>query len=117
MLRRLMLALLFASAFWQALAIAGRATAFGKAEEAAHAMLHWQEQAHHHHDDGSVALDESEESTQHVLVDGCLGATAVWFAASIGVVFSGADRPAAVAAAPPPWPHIDGPRRPPRLTS
>lgn len=78
MRRRLALVLLLLSAFCQAFAIAGQATAFAEAETVAHAFLHWQGEAHHHDDDGSVAQDDSDESVQHVVADGCLGASAIW---------------------------------------
>jgi hypothetical protein len=48
-------------------------------------LLHWQLTAHHHHDDGSVAVDDSGESIQHVVADGCLGAMAVWLILSLTV--------------------------------
>ncbi|WP_436307609.1 hypothetical protein [Variovorax sp. LjRoot290] len=117
MRRRLALVLLLLSAFWQAIAIGGQATAFAEVEEMAHAVLHWQDEAHHHHDDGSVAQDDSDESVQHVVADGCLGASAVWLTASFSFAPAEAPRPMMVNEAAGPWPHLDGPRRPPRLTT
>jgi hypothetical protein len=117
MLRRLVLVLLFVSALWQGVAVAGQAIAFGHAEETAHALLHWQETAHHHLDDGSVAVDDSDESVRHVVADACLGATAVWSTAPLTVAPAQAERPAVSAGHTKPGPHPDGPRRPPRLTA
>lgn len=117
MLRRLVLALMFVSAFWQAFAIAGQMPAFSQAEEIEHAMLHWQEAAHHHHDDGSLSLDDSDESAQHVTADGVLGSAAVWSIAAFTFTPAESLRPVVTAEATPPWPLLDGLRRPPRLTT
>ena len=117
MRRGLVLVLLMISAFWQVIAIAGQATAFGNTDEAAHALLHWQEENHHHHDDGSVAQDDSEESVQHVVADGCLGSFAVWATASLGFARATALRPDMRIDATLPAPALDGLRRPPRLTA
>jgi len=117
MRRRLALVLLLLSAFWQAFAIAGHTTALADAQDMAHAMLHWQEEAHHHHDDGSVALDDSEESMQHVVADGCIGHTAVWSATSFTFAPAASPRPLVANELPRPGPHPDGLRRPPKLTA
>ncbi len=117
MRRGLVLVLLIVSAFWQVIAIAGQATAFGSAEETAHAMLHWQEQTHHHHEDGTVTQDDSDESLQHVVADACLSATAVWATAPFSLAPAEASRPGVSTATALPYPPLDGPRRPPRLTT
>jgi hypothetical protein len=117
MRRRFAIVLLLLSAFWQAFAIAGQATAFADAQEIAHAVLHWQEEAHHHHGDGSVALDDSDESLQHVASDGCLGSSAVWATMSFTFAPAVGAPPLAVNELPRAGPHPDGPRRPPRLTA
>jgi hypothetical protein len=117
MRRRFAIVLLLLSVFWQAFAIAGQATAFADAQEIAHAMLHWQEEAHHHHDDGSVALDDSDESLQHVVADGCLGSSAVWASTSFTFASAVGTRPLIANELPRPGPHLDGLRRPPRLTA
>jgi hypothetical protein len=113
--RRFALVLLLLSAFWQTFAIAGQATALADAQEIAHAVLHWQEQAHHHHDDGSVALDDSDESLQHVVADSCLGSSAVWATTSFTFATVVGARPLLANELLPPGPHLDGLRRPPRL--
>jgi hypothetical protein len=117
MRRRFAIVLLLLSAFWQAFAIAGQATAFADAQEIAHAVLHWQEEAHHHHDDGSVALDDSAESLEHVVADGCVGSSAVWATTSFTFAPAVGAPPLAVNELPRAGPHPDGPRRPPRLTA
>lgn len=117
MRRGLVLFLLVVSAFWQVIAVAGQATAFGNAEENAHALLHWQEESHHHLDDGSVVQDESDESLEHVVADGCVGAAAVWMTASFDLAPASATRHQMTDEAALPSPPPDGPRRPPRLTA
>lgn len=117
MRRGLVLVLLVMSAFWQVIAIAGQATALGDRDEAAHALLHWQEENHHHHDDGSVTQDDSDESLQHVVADGCLGSLAVWATASFGFAPAAGLRPNAFIDAALPAPPPDGLQRPPRLTA
>lgn len=97
--------------------MAGQATAFAEAETVAHAILHWQGEAHHHHDDGSVAQDDSDESMQHVVADGCLGASAIWASASFSFAPAETTRPLMVDEMARPWPPLERLRRPPRLTS
>lgn len=117
MRRGLVLFLLVVSAFWQVIAVAGQATAFGNAEENAHALLHWQEESHHHLDDGAVVQDDSDESLEHVVADGCVGAAAVWTTASFDLAPAEAMRHRMTEEAALPSPPPDGPRRPPRLTT
>ncbi|MGF6346802.1 hypothetical protein [Variovorax sp. W2I14] len=117
MRRRFAIFLLLLSAFWQAFAIAGQATAFADAQEIAHAVLHWQEEAHHHHDDGSVALDDSDESLQHVVADGCLGNSVIWLTTSFTFAPAIGARPLVADESLAPAPYLDGLRRPPRLTA
>lgn len=102
---------------WQVFAIAGQASAFAKQEDVAHAMLHWQDQAHHHHDDGTLAQDDSDESVQHVVADGCLGSTAIWNSAFFSFAPAETAHPSAVDEMARPWPPLDRLRRPPRLTT
>jgi hypothetical protein len=82
-----------------------------------HAQAHWQGQSHHHHDDGGYHADDSEESAAHAALDG-----------GSGVSFA-ADKPAQCAVVPVgivraswearagPGPFLEGPLRPPRLSS
>ncbi|VWX62904.1 conserved exported hypothetical protein [Burkholderiales bacterium 8X] len=117
MRRSFVLVLLMISAFWQVIAMAGHSTAFSSTNEAAHALLHWHETNHHHGDDGTVTEDDSDESRQHVVADGCLGSLALSTTASFSFAPAGRFRPdsriATVLPAPPP----DGLRRPPRRTA
>ena len=82
-----------------------------------HAVMHWTVEGHHHHDDGSIAQDDSDESIRHLAADNGVPVVAL-----IPVPWSGLpplppalQRPPLVAALPPPF--LDGPERPPRLTT
>lgn len=114
---RLALMVLMASALWQVFVIGGRAGMFGESKETEHAVLHWQRLAHHHHDDGSFTLDKSEESVQHVVVDGFLNTAAVWFVAPIFFPPGKAVRPIAIDELDAPWPDLAGLKRPPKRTA
>ncbi len=117
MCRRLALLLLLTFACWQTLAIGGYAQALSGVEQGAHVVLHWQEQPHHHHDDGSVSQDDSDESIQHVVADGCPGGAAVLPASVVLFIPTAVERPFSGGGPAPPWPYLDGLKRPPRLTS
>jgi len=54
---------------WQSVAMARIGSSVNVLADAEHAALHWQGESHHHHDDGSYHLDDSKESTQHVVTD------------------------------------------------
>lgn len=114
---RLVHLLLMASAFWQVFVIGGWASPFGESKEMEHAMLHWQGLAHHHQHDGSIAQDKTEESVQHVVIDGFLSAAAVWSAAPIAFPPGKAVRPVVADELDAPWPDLAGPKRPPKLTT
>jgi hypothetical protein len=80
-----------------------------------HALLHWQGQAHHHHDDGSVTLDGSEESVQHVALDGVLAVNSPWSEPAVSWAPAASAYSTAADEVSGPWPYLDGPRRPPKL--
>jgi len=117
MRRGLVLVLLVIAAFWQVAAIAGQTTAFASAEERSHALLHWQEEKHHHHEDGTVTRDDSDESLQHVVADGCLSIQALWTIAHATFALDRGPRPSTANEVALPAPPPDGPRRPPRPTA
>jgi len=114
---RLVLLLLMASALWQVFVIGGRASPSSESKEMVHAMLHWQRLAHHHHRDGSLVHDSSEESEQHIVVDGFLSAAAVWFVAPTAFPPGKAVRPIVADELDAPWPDLAGPKRPPKRTA
>ena len=63
-----LLVMLFAM-LWQSVALARIGSSVNALADLEHTALHLQQEAHHHHEDGSYHLDESYESTQHLLTD------------------------------------------------
>jgi len=114
MRRGVVLFLLLLSAFWQAFAVAGQATAMAKAEERQHAVMHLEEISHHHEDDGTVVVDDSQASRDHTHADGSVGTPALWSAISLPPIIFSSTKPAALDVLASPAPHLDGLRRPPR---
>jgi hypothetical protein len=109
--------LLVISVVWQVFVIGGQASALGEAKEIAHALLHWQGVAHHHHNDGSVMHDGSDESIQHLAIDGALNLAAIWFVIPSNVTPDGALPPLVGDEAGAPAPHLAGLERPPKRTA
>ena len=54
---------------WQSVALARFGSTVNALADLEHTALHWQAEGHHHHEDGSYHLDDSTESTQHVVTD------------------------------------------------
>ena len=108
------LAILVASLCWQALTVAGQGIAFAGAEDAAHALLHWNDSAHHHDDDGAVSHDDTSSALSHVAGDGAFQSPAITAALQAQAVSAPSLPPAEVEARGASPPHPDGLRRPPR---
>ena len=117
MRRTLSVFVLLAVMLWQTMALGEQGALRKHSDEQAHAALHWQQTEYHHHDDGTVVLDSSAESLQHLLGDGAVSFLAVL---SSGPSVSDKFRP------PPPLqsatPAIPDPsparlKRPPRATA
>jgi len=69
-MRRLpVLLILLIAMLWQSVALARMGSSVNVLVDWEHAALHWQGESHHHHDDGSYHLDDSKESTHHVVTD------------------------------------------------
>lgn len=117
MRRSLVVVLLLVSTFWQVIVVGGHPGGLGAPRETAHAMLHWQGQAHHHHDDGSVTQDSSKDSVQHVALDGVLAVNAPWSDAFVSLPTAASVRPSAADEVGGPWPYPDGPMRPPKFST
>jgi hypothetical protein len=71
------LLLLLLSLLCQSIVLAGGRTLPVHGEDLAHAVLHWQDEAHQHHDDGSYHVEDSSEALAHVQLDGALHLTAL----------------------------------------
>lgn len=117
MRRSLYVFVLLAVMLWQTMALGEQGALLKHSDEQAHAALHWQQTEHHHHDDGTVVLDGTAESVQHLLADGAVNFFAIF---PSGQSLSDGFRP------PPPLlsaaPAIPDPtparlRRPPRATA
>lgn len=117
MTRRFLICLVVLAFAWQTAPLVRAGTVDGAAGNFEHAVLHWTESAHHHHGDGAYHQDASGESTQHVAADHSSGSATlppeershalevVSGSALTHVSFSG------------PPPVLEGPLRPPRITS
>ena len=100
---------------WQSAAFARVGATVDALADSGHAALHWQGEAHHHHDDGSFAIDESEESARHLMADHT-SATALLplVSAMLPRLGDRAPRPGYMRVSP--HSFLDGPLRPPRPT-
>lgn len=111
------LVILVVSFLWQALSVAGQVPLLAPGEALEHSALHWEQASHHHHDDGTLKVDDSPESIVHIAADGVASAPPTWFDDGLRPQAPGAAAPDAVEALWLPQPILDGPRRPPRLTT
>jgi len=102
---------------WQSVALARVGSTVNALADLEHAALHWQEKAHHHHDDGSYHLDDSKESTQHVLTDHMSSTAALMVALSQDFPLQGSAAPGGLHDTVVPNPTLDGLLRPPRSRS
>jgi hypothetical protein len=92
----------------------GNGVLYHSMEGVGHAVLHWQETAHHHHGDGSVHEEPTDDSTRHMQVDGVLGAIALPVPA-LPVAFTlPVSSPVPAPAETRPAPFLAAPPRPPR---
>lgn len=115
-MRRIVLFLVLAGMFWQAMGVAGRGALAGVGEDVAHVLLHWSESAHHHHEDGSYDQDGSDEAVRHVLADDALTAPALCLTPDGTFFPASAPAPGDALAVLLPDPFPDRLRRPPRIT-
>jgi ABC-type nickel/cobalt efflux system permease component RcnA len=116
MARRFVAFLLTLCMCWQTLAFAGAEVLVTEGQELAHAMLHFEGEAHHHHHDhdGDFHQDESLASVKHVMNDAGVFAPALLNAAALPLLTVCSDPPTAVHACEPPRPFLSGPERPPK---
>lgn len=108
----LLLLLLFVS-LGAAHAHEGAATPAAR-EKASHAILHFEKQAHHHHQDGSIAVDQSLESKGHLAADGVHAAFVGLADFSHPALLQQAELPIGLAQSTSAL-YLDRPKRPPRL--
>jgi hypothetical protein len=111
-----LLVVLFAM-LWQSVALAWPGSASRALADVEHVALHLQGQSHHHHDDGSYHVDESSESSQHVIADHTTGSAALIVGTACRFDPSAHLTPDVDRAALAPEPFLDVPLRPPRQRS
>jgi hypothetical protein len=108
-----LLAMLIAM-LWQSVALARVGSTVSALADLEHTALHLQEAAHHHHEDGSYHLDDSKESTQHVLSDQLSAAAVCMVSSYEDLPPLGSAAPGGLHDTPVPGPTLDGLLRPPR---
>jgi hypothetical protein len=115
--RRLPVVVLLVCLFWQAWAHAGGTVMLAADRDVAHAVLHFEGEAHHHHhdgDEGGLHQDDSTTSMSHIVADSGTFAPALWADASTpsfpvpGIVRHG------LCIHPLPGPDLQGLERPPK---
>ena len=99
---------------WQSVALARAGSTVNALADLEHTALHWQEEGHHHHEDGSYHLDDSSESTQHVLSDHLSATVPLMVAATHDFPPLGSTAPEGLHKSPVPDPALEGLLRPPR---
>jgi hypothetical protein len=116
--RRLVALLLVFLSLWQVASAAGLAQAYlAQDAELVHLALHWQAEGHHHGSDGSIQADDSHDSVQHVMADCSMHHLGLIVASPLAALEPAA-QPVFQAVQPqPPFPYLDGLRRPPKSLS
>lgn len=117
MVRKVFALLLLLSVFWQAVSMAGYVTGLESREDSSHAVLHWQDSAHHHHDDGTQHADDSDSTAHHMHAESGNHATGLVTLGWRDAVALRLAVPVALAAPPHVSPHLKGPLRPPQAVA
>lgn len=110
------LLMLFAM-LWQSVAMARVGSTVNVLADGGHAALHWQDVGHHHLDDGSLHVDDSSESVQHVVGDHVSAPAALLTPSACSFPPLGSAGPHGLLGAIAPHPFLEGPLRPPRPAS
>lgn len=114
MRRSAVLFVLLFALLWQSVAMARPGSTINLLADLEHAVLHWQQEAHHHHDDGSIHLDDSLAATFHVLGDHATVTTALIPTVAHHFPPCDSEPPGGMHDARVPAPFLDGLLRPPR---
>ena len=117
MRRTAVLLVMLLAMFWQSVALARLGSTVNALADREHTALHWHEVGHHHLDDGSLQLDDSKESAQHVLSDHLSATAALLVPTAHDFPSLGSVAPADLHATRVPNPTLDGLLRPPRARS
>ncbi len=110
-----LIAVLLSSVLFQSVAWAHQLVKVHAGSDLAHAKMHWDAEAHHHHEDGSLHQDDSDASLDHLNAEAASSlpglASADLFALPTGAPVAAV----AYLSSPPPSPTLESLRRPPRL--
>jgi|GEM_PF-496668 len=117
MVRKVFALLLLLSVFWQAASMASYVTGLESREDSSHAVLHWQDSAHHHHDDGTQHADDSDSTAHHMHAESGNHATGLVTLGWRDAVALRLAVPVALAAPPHVSPHLKGLLRPPQAAA
>jgi len=115
MSRRLSTFFLMLCMCWQSLAYAGAGVLVAEGEALAHAVMHFEDHAHHHDGHGgALHQDESSDSMQHAMDDGCVCAPALLADLVMLLPVVRPDAPMESLFSDPPLPFLRGLERPPK---
>lgn len=114
MRRTITVVVLIAIMAFQSMTTTAFASSRDNQADLSHSVLHWLQEAHHHHEAGGYQVDDSEESTRHLMADHF---TASALLSTAPVLFLRTDNgaPNALLAHASPHPFLEGLLRPPRL--
>ncbi|HSW08035.1 hypothetical protein [Aquabacterium sp.] len=115
--RRLVALLAMIALVWQSAAFAPAGVLPEVLASLEHASLHWQDEGHHHHGDGSWHVDESTESTLHVMADHVGSSPALHSTLTLTLTPVASESPPATGSCEVTAPFLEGPLRPPRATA
>jgi hypothetical protein len=113
MYRKLTVTLLLLVMAFQAMTFPLLSSSRDNLADMAHAVMHWQQEGHHHHDSGDYHVEDSDESTRHLMADHS-GAPAVLPAASLGFFRQDTSIHTLLSTRTTPHPYLEGLLRPPR---
>ena len=113
MFRKLALTLLLLVMAFQAVASPLFSSSRDNLADLEHAVMHWQQEGHHHHDSGDYHVDDSDESTRHLMADHA-GASAMLPATDLRFFRQDTGTHALLSARTSPHPYLEGLLRPPR---
>ncbi len=112
---KLTVALLLLVMVFQAVTITLFSSSRNNLVDLTHAAMHWQQEGHHHHDSGDYHVEDSDESTHHLMADHT-GTPAVPTATNLRFFRQDSDDHAVLPARASPHPYLEGLLRPPRPT-
>lgn len=115
MRRKLTTALLLLVMVFQAMTVTLFSSSRDTLVDLTHAAMHWQQEGHHHHSPGDYHVEDSEESTRHLMADHS-GAPAALPATDLRFFRQDASIHAMLSTRTSPHPYLEGLLRPPRPT-